>query len=54
LVDGGRVVSGLVGDEDDWGCMGVERAEEIIYRVTKLRDERIRSDVGLDVLWDRK
>jgi hypothetical protein len=53
LVDGGKVVSGFVGVEDDWGGVEVERPEEIIDRDTKVRDDRIRSDVGLDVLWDR-
>jgi hypothetical protein len=53
LVDGGKVVSEFVAVEDDWGCVEVERPEEIIDRDTKVRDDRIRSDVGLDVLWDR-
>jgi hypothetical protein len=53
LVDGGEVVSGFVGVEDDWGCVEVERPEEIMDRDTKVRDDRIRSDVGFDVLWDR-
>jgi hypothetical protein len=53
LVDGGKVVSGFVGVENDWGCVEVERHEEIIDRDTKVRDDRIRSDVGLDVLCDR-
>lgn len=53
MVDGGKVVSEFVGVEDDWGCVEVERPEEIIDRDTKVRDDRIRSDAGLDVLWDR-
>jgi len=53
LVDGGKVISGFVTADDDWGCVKVERPEEIIDRDTKVRDERIRSDAGLEVLWDR-
>jgi hypothetical protein len=49
-VGGGKVVSEFVGVEDDWGCVEVERPEEIIDKDTKVRDDRIRSDVGLDVL----
>jgi hypothetical protein len=44
------VVSEFAGAEDDWGCVKVERPEEIIDRDTKVQDERIRSEVGLDVL----
>jgi hypothetical protein len=29
----------------------VKRSEEIIYRDAKVRDDRIRSEAGLDVLW---
>jgi hypothetical protein len=36
LVDGGEVVSGFMGVEDDWGCVEVERPEEIIDRDTKV------------------
>jgi hypothetical protein len=50
LVDGGKVGSEFVGVEDDCACEEVERPEEIIDRDTKVRDDRIRSDVGLDVL----
>jgi hypothetical protein len=53
LVDGGKVGSEFVGVENDWGWEEVERPEEIIDRDTKVRDDRIRSDAGLDVLWDR-
>jgi hypothetical protein len=44
------VVSEFVCAENERGCVKMERPEEIIDRDAKVQDERIRSEVGLDVL----
>lgn len=44
------MVSGFACVENEWGCANVERPEEMMDRDTKVQDERIRSEVGLDVL----
>ena len=44
------MVSEIEGVEDDWSCVDLEGPGEITDRDTKVRDDRIRSDVGLDEL----
>jgi hypothetical protein len=52
-VDGNTMVSrfvAVVEDDAGWGCVKVESPEEMMDRDAKERDERIRSEAGLDVL----
>lgn len=44
----------VVEDDAGWGCVKVESPEEMIDRDAKVRDERIRSEAGLDVLMTTK
>jgi len=52
-VDGNTMVSrfvAVVEDDAGWGFVKVESPEEMIDRDAKVRDERIRSEGGVDVL----